>query len=110
MNKYMISILLLSISLSFSLSLIESNMNLNVNNNCKLNSPKFNLNERMKLNRKDEFIKNSIQMTKDISIVIIAIITIIIGITKEFYIIIIIIIFNKILNEILKLKQLLKLK
>ena len=105
MNKYMISILLLSLSLS--LSLIESNMNLNVNNNnCKLNSPKFNLNERMKLNRKDEFIKNSIQTTKDISIVIIAIITIIIGITKEFYVIIIIIIFNKILKEISNLKLL----
>jgi hypothetical protein len=102
MNKYLISILLLS----FSLSLIESNMNLNVNNNCKLNSPKFNLNERMKLNRKDEFIKNSIQITKEISIVIIAIITIIIGITKEFYVIIIIIIFNKILKEISNLKLL----
>jgi len=102
MNKYLISILLLS----FSISLIESNMNLNVNNNCKLNSPKFNLNERMKLNRKDEFIKNSIQITKEISIVIIAIITIIIGITKEFYVIIIIIIFNKILKEISNLKLL----
>jgi hypothetical protein len=60
----------------------------------------------MKLNRKDEFIKNSIQTTKDISIVIIAIITIIIGITKEFYVIIIIIIFNKILKEISNLKLL----
>ena len=56
-----------------------------------------------KLNRKDEFIKNSIQMTKDISMVII---TIIIGIIKEFYIIIIIIIFNKILKEISNLKLL----
>jgi len=102
----MISILLFSISLS----LIESNMNLNVNNNCKLNSPKFNLNERMKLNRKDEFIKNSIQITKEISIVIIAIITIIINITKEFYVIIIIIIFNKILKEISNLKLKLDLK
>jgi hypothetical protein len=99
----MISILLLS----FSISLIESNMNLNYNNNCKLNSPKFNLNEKMKLNRRYEFIKNSIQMTKEISIVIIAIITIIIGITKEFYVIIIIIIFNKILKEISNLKLLL---
>jgi hypothetical protein len=42
-------------------------------------------------------------MTKDISMVII---TIIIGIIKEFYIIIIIIIFNKILKEISNLKLL----